>query len=122
MVPVRPFLIGSPGWRAVQRLDLAFLIDREHDGVVGCVDVEPDDLFELGRELRFVGQLEPANQMRPQAVSAPDPLPLEEQRDYEITCCETLYRPCWTQDKRQSGRPVLGRFERDRQRPTEHVV
>ena len=33
--------------------------------------------------------------------------PLEEQRDHEITCCETLYRPCWTQDKRQSGRPVL---------------
>ena len=33
-----------------------------------------DDLFELGRELRFVGQLERANQMRPQAVSAPDPL------------------------------------------------
>ena len=40
----------------------------------GGSTVEPDDLFELGRELRIVGQLEPARQIRPQAVSAPDPL------------------------------------------------
>jgi hypothetical protein len=31
--------------------------------------------------------------------------PLEEERGHEITCCERLYRPCWTQDERQSGRP-----------------
>ena len=30
----------QPRLGAVQRLDLAFLIDREHDGVVGWVDVE----------------------------------------------------------------------------------
>src|SRR5215831_2768019 len=59
---------------AVQRLDLAFLIDRENDGVVGRIDVEADDLFELGRELGIIRQLEPADQMRPQAVSTPDPL------------------------------------------------
>jgi hypothetical protein len=33
MVPARPFFIGSPGWVRVQRLDLAFLIDRKHNGV-----------------------------------------------------------------------------------------
>jgi hypothetical protein len=42
--------------------------------VIGRIDVEPDNLFELGRGLRIVGQLEPADQMRPQAMSAPDPL------------------------------------------------
>ena len=55
----------QPRLGAVQRLDLAFLIDRENDGVVGRIDVEADDLFELGRELRIIRQLEPADQMRP---------------------------------------------------------
>src|SRR5262245_60815653 len=60
MVPARPFFIGSPGW-----------CGRENDGVVGRIDVEADDLFELGRELGIIRQLEPADQMRPQAVSTP---------------------------------------------------
>src|SRR6201998_886521 len=64
----------QPRLGTVQRLDLAFLIDRENDGVVGRIDVEADDLFELGRELRIIRQLEPADQMRPQAMSTPDPL------------------------------------------------
>ena len=64
----------QPRLGAVQRLDLAFLIDRENDGMVGRIDVKADDLFEFGRELRIVGQLEPADQMRPQPMSAPDPL------------------------------------------------
>src|SRR6478752_10493513 len=55
----------QPRLGAVQRLDLAFLIDRENDGVVGRVDVEADDLFELGRKLGIVGQLEPADPMPP---------------------------------------------------------
>ena len=33
----------QPRLGAIQRLDLAFLIDREHDGMVGRVDVQPDD-------------------------------------------------------------------------------
>ena len=35
----------QPGLGAVQRLDLAFLIDRENDGAVGRIDVEADDLW-----------------------------------------------------------------------------
>jgi hypothetical protein len=50
---------------------LAFLIDRKHDGVVRRIDVKADDLFELGRELRIIRRLEPADQMRPQAMSTP---------------------------------------------------
>src|SRR6201997_4174330 len=64
----------QPRLGAVQHLDLAFLINRENDGAVGWIDVEADYLFELGRELRIVRQLEPADQMGPQAMSTPDPL------------------------------------------------
>ena len=59
---------------AVQRLDLALLVDRQHDGVGGRIDVEPDDVAQLGGELRIVGQLELAHPMRLQAVLAPDAL------------------------------------------------
>jgi hypothetical protein len=31
--------------------------ELENDGVVGRIDVEADDLFELGRELRIIRQL-----------------------------------------------------------------
>ena len=34
----------QPRLGAVQRLDLAFLIDRQNNGVVGRIDVEPDDV------------------------------------------------------------------------------
>ncbi len=34
---------------AVQRLDLALLVDREHDGVLGRIDVEPDHIAQLSR-------------------------------------------------------------------------
>ena len=43
---------------AVERLDLALLVDREHDGVGGRIDVEADDVLELLGELRVVRQLE----------------------------------------------------------------
>src|SRR5271166_5266779 len=61
----------QPRLGAIQRLDLAFLIDREHDGVVGRIDVQANDLLELGRELRIVGQLKAPYQMRSQAMGAP---------------------------------------------------
>jgi len=64
----------QPRLSAVQRLNLALLIDREHDGVVGRVDIQPDDLLELGGKLQIVGQLEPAHQMRPKTMNTPYPL------------------------------------------------
>jgi hypothetical protein len=36
---------------AVERLDLALLVDAEHDGVRGRIDIEPDDVAQLGYEL-----------------------------------------------------------------------
>src|SRR5580658_11255233 len=59
---------------AVERLDLALFIDREHDGMRRRLDVEPDDLLQRAGELRIVGQLEQTRLMRLQPVPAPDAL------------------------------------------------
>ena len=59
---------------AVERLDLALLVDRQHDGVGRRIDVEPDDVAQLGGELRVVGELELPHPVRLQAVGAPDAL------------------------------------------------
>ncbi len=45
---------GQAGLGAVERLDLALLIYRQHDGVGRWVDVEADDVLELSGELRVV--------------------------------------------------------------------
>lgn len=42
---------------AIQRLDLAFLIDRQHHGVLGRIDVEPDDLVRFLGKARILRQL-----------------------------------------------------------------
>jgi hypothetical protein len=41
----------------------SLLIDRQHDGMVRRINVQPNDLLELGGKLRVVGQLELAYQM-----------------------------------------------------------
>ena len=56
--------------RAVERLDLAFLVDAQHQRPVRRVHVEPDDVGDLLLELRVVGELEAAHQMRLQPASA----------------------------------------------------
>jgi hypothetical protein len=43
----------SPQQSWVERLDLARLIDRQNNGVVWQTDIEPDDIAQLGDELRF---------------------------------------------------------------------
>ena len=37
---------------------MRLLVDREHQGVLGRIDVQPDDRREFGRELGVVGMLE----------------------------------------------------------------
>jgi hypothetical protein len=44
----------QPGLSSVERLDLAFLIDREDHRVVRRVDIEADNVLEFLRELRIV--------------------------------------------------------------------
>jgi hypothetical protein len=59
---------------AVERMDLALLVDRE-DGRMGRrIDVEADDVFEFLGELRVVRQLERADAMRRESVGLEDML------------------------------------------------
>ena len=37
----------------VERLDLAFFIDRQHQGFVGWIEVKADDILDLGDEVRI---------------------------------------------------------------------
>ena len=62
------------GLGAVERLDLALLVDRQHDGVRRRVDVEPDHVTQLVDELRIVGELELPDPVRLEPVRAPDAL------------------------------------------------
>src|SRR4029078_7016702 len=53
----------------VESLDLALLINREHDRMGGRVDVEPDNVLELFRKLRVIRQLEGPDAMRSAVMS-----------------------------------------------------
>ncbi len=59
---------------AIQGLDLALLINAQHDRLLRRVEVEPDDVGQLLAEPRIVRQLEGADTVRLQAVSVPDAL------------------------------------------------
>lgn len=58
----------------VERLDLALLIDRQHDGVGWWIDIEPDDVVQFAGKARVVGQLEMPRSVRLQTMLAPDAL------------------------------------------------
>ncbi len=59
-----PLLHRQPRLGAIKRLNLALLIDRQDNGVVGRIDVEADDLVQFGGKLRIVGQLELTHPVR----------------------------------------------------------
>src|SRR6516162_3154129 len=69
-----PLLHRQAGLAAIEGLNLALLIDRQHDGVSWRIDVEADDLAELVGEGLVDGELELANPARLQAVGTPDAL------------------------------------------------
>ena len=62
------------GLGPVQRLDLGLFVDRQHEAVGRRVEIEPDDIPELGGERRVLGQLEAPHPMRLEPVRGPDPL------------------------------------------------
>ena len=65
-------LHGQSRLSAVERLDLALLVERQDDGMGRRIDVQPDDVAQLGDEVRIVRQLEPLVVVRLQTVGAPD--------------------------------------------------
>ena len=68
------FLHRQAGLGAVEGLDLRLFIDREHDGMGGRIDIEPDNIAQLVDELRVVGELELLDPVRLQTMRAPDAL------------------------------------------------
>ena len=64
-------LHGKPRLRTVQRLDLTLLVEREEDGAFGRVEIEPDDVAQLGDEFddrSFVCKPDLLRPPRPRAI------------------------------------------------------
>src|SRR5208283_2032955 len=59
---------------AVERLDLALLVDRKHQRLVRRVEVKPDNVLNLLTKLRIIGELEAARQVRLEVMRRPDAL------------------------------------------------
>jgi hypothetical protein len=69
-----PRLDRQAGLGAIQRLDLAFFIDRQYHGVGRRIDIEPDDIAELVGKAGIARALEGAQPVRLQFVRVPDAL------------------------------------------------
>src|SRR6478736_2499250 len=67
-----PLLHRQSGLGAVERLDLALLVDAEDHGMGRRIDVEANDILELLGEFGVVGELECAHPMRLKPVPLPD--------------------------------------------------
>ncbi len=59
---------------AIEGLDLALLIDAQHQRLVGRVEIEPHDVLNFFGELRIVRQLEGLRQVRFEPMRGPDAL------------------------------------------------
>lgn len=55
---------------AIEGLNLALLVDRQHDGVGRRIDIQPDNVAQLGDEVRIVRELELSAPMRLEPVRA----------------------------------------------------
>jgi peptide/nickel transport system permease protein len=62
------------GLGAVERLDLGLLVDRQHHGMLGRIDIQADDVLELGGELGIARAFEGPDAVRLEVVSLPDAL------------------------------------------------
>ena len=67
-------LYRQPGLRAVERLDLTLFIERQHHRVSRRIEVEPNDVDELGGKAGVARAFEGAQPVRLQLVRPPDAL------------------------------------------------
>src|SRR6202051_2137928 len=68
-----PALLQRQAWPgAIEGLDLALLVDRQHDGVGRRIDIEPDNVAQLGDEVWIVRELELSAPVRLEPVGFPD--------------------------------------------------
>lgn len=66
------FLQREARLRAIESLDLAFLVDGEHQGLRWGIEIESDHIVELLDELSIAAHLEGPHEMRLQAMLLPD--------------------------------------------------
>ena len=62
---------GQDGLGAVEGLDLTLFIDTQHQGLVGRIQIQPDDVAHLVDELGVGGELEGLDPVRLQAEGVP---------------------------------------------------
>jgi len=102
---------------AVERLDLALLVDRQDHRVSGRVDIQADDVADLGREQRVVQELEGPNAVRLEPVRTPDTLDIGEAdaRRLDHGASRPMGSLAWRLGTRQSDDPLadLGAERRD---------
>jgi len=68
-----PSLLERDAWLcAVERLDLALLVDAEHDRALRRIEVKPDNVSDFLLELRVIRNLEALDEVRLQAGLCPD--------------------------------------------------
>ena len=58
---------------AIERLDLGLLVHAQHQRPLGGIQVQPDDVADLGHEQRILGQLPRILFVRSQSERPPDP-------------------------------------------------
>ena len=64
-------LDGEPGRGPVERLDLTFLVDAQHQGFVWRIQIESHDIGHLFQEVLLAAELEGFNYVRFEIVSLP---------------------------------------------------
>ncbi len=69
-----PLLQRQAGLRPVERLDLAFLIERQHDRIGWRRRIKPDDVAQFLDEFGVIRELELPDAVRVQPMGAPYPL------------------------------------------------
>ncbi len=65
---------GQAGLCPVERLNLALLVDGQHECLLRRIEIEADDVLNLFEEIGIVGDLEALYLMRLELVLGPDPL------------------------------------------------
>lgn len=69
--PATPLLDRQSWLRPIKSLDLAFLIDRQDQGLVGWIEVEADNIRQLFEKVLVSAELEGLHQMRLEVVLSP---------------------------------------------------
>ena len=73
-MPAAALFQQQPRLGAIERLNLALLVDRQDDGVSGRIDIEPDYIAQLLDEFRIVGKFELPHPVRLKTMLAPNAL------------------------------------------------